>query len=138
MRTGEYKELIEDIKDIAKSLTIVEGIVDIHLYAGIAYPPTDKKYYEIKDAKNSFWILIGNAYEEEIKECLEDFTFKQDMVDREGEYHFNAVLKYDKDDGYSGYWYIDYIEISLQQTFEEREREGKLSVLLDGDLDIFP
>lgn len=137
MRTGEYKELIEDIKDITKNLTIVEGIVDIHLYTGIAYPPTNKKYYEVKDAKNNFWIIIGNALEEEIKECIEDFTFKEDMVECEGEYHFNAVLKYDKDDGYRGYWYIDYMEVDLQQTFVEREREYKLNTLLDNDLDIF-
>lgn len=137
MRTGEYKELIEDIKDITKNLTIVEGIVDIHLYTGIAYPPTNKKYYEVKDAKNNFWIIIGNALEEEIKECIEDFTFKEDMVECEGEYHFNAVLKYDKDDGYRGYWYIDYMEVDLQQTFIEREREYKLNTLLDNDLDIF-
>jgi hypothetical protein len=136
MRTGEYKELIEDIKDIAKNLTIVEGIVDIHLYTGIQYP-THKKYYEVKDAKNSFWILIGHAIEEEIKECIEDFAFDEDMVQCEGEYHFNAVLKYDKDDGYSGYWCIDYIELNLQQTFVEREREYKLNTLLDNDLDIF-
>lgn len=134
MRTVEYKELIEDIKDVVKNLTIVEGIVDIHLYT---YPPTNKKYYEVKDAKNNFWIIIGNAPEEEIKECIEDFTFKQDMVQCEGEYHFNAVLKYDKDDGYSGYWYIDYMEVNLQQTFVEREREYKLNTLLDNDLDIF-
>jgi hypothetical protein len=137
MRTGEYKELIEDIKDITKNLTIVEGIVDIHLYTGIAYPPTNKKNYEVKDAKNSFWILIGHAEEEEIKECIEDFTFKSDMVQCEGEYHFNAVLKYEKDDGYRGYWYIDYMEVNLQQTFLEREREEKLFNLFKEDLDIF-
>ena len=133
MRTGEYKELIEDIKDINQNLTIVEGIVDIHPYTY----PTNEKYYEVKDAKNNFWIIIGNAPEEEIKECIEDFTFKEDMVQCEGEYHFNAVLKYDKDDGYSGYWYIDYMEINLQQTFVEREREYKLNTLFDNDLDIF-
>ncbi len=134
MRTGEYKELIEDIKDINQNLTIVEGIVDIQLYT---YPPTNEKYYEVKDAKNSFWILIGNAPEEEITECIEDFTFKDDTVQCEGVYHFNAVLKYDKDDGYSGYWYIDYMEVNLQQTFVEREREEKLFSLLDNNSDLF-
>jgi hypothetical protein len=136
MRTGEYKELIEDIKDVVKNLTIVEGIVDIHLYTSVEYP-IHKKYYGVKDAKNSFWILIGHADEEEIKECIEDFTFKSDMVQCEGEYHFNAVLKYDKDDGYRGYWYIDYMEVNLQQTFVEREREEKLFNLFKDDLDIF-
>ena len=136
MRTGEYKELIEDIKDITKNLTIVEGIVDIHFYTSVEYP-THKKYYGVKDAKNSFWTLIGHADEEEIKECIEDFTFKPDMVQCEGEYHFNAVLKYDKDDGYRGYWYIDYMEVNLQQTFVEREREEKLFNLFKDDLNIF-
>lgn len=136
MRTGEYKELIEDIKDITKNLTIVEGIVDIHFYTSVEYP-TNKKYYGVKDAKNSFWTLIGHADEEEVKECIEDFTFKPDMVQSEGEYHFNAVLKYDKDDGYRGYWYIDYMEVNLQQTFVEREREEKLFNLFKDDLDIF-
>ena len=59
------------------------------------------------------------------------------MVQCEGEYHFNAVLKYDKCDDYNGYWYIDYIEMNFQQTFVEREREYKLNTLLDNDLDIF-
>ena len=136
MRTGEYKELIEDIKDITKNLTIVEGIVDIHFYTSVEYP-TNKKYYGVKDAKNSFWTLIGHADEEEVKECIEDFTFKPDMVQSEGEYHFNAVLKYDKDDGYRGYWYIDYMEVNLQQTFVEREREEKIFNLFKDDLDIF-
>ena len=134
LRTGEYTEMIEDIKDIAKNLTIIEGIFDIHNYTEY---PTHKKYYEVKDAKNSFWILIGKADEESIKECIEDFIFEEDLVNCEGEYHFNAVLKYDKDDEYSGYWYIDYMEVNLQQTFVEREREYKLNTLLDNDLDIF-
>jgi hypothetical protein len=47
------------------------------------------------------------------------------------------VLKYEKDDGYRGYWYIDYMEVNLQQTFLEREREEKLFNLFKEDLDIF-
>jgi hypothetical protein len=139
MRTGEYKDMIEDIKEISSSLTIVEGIVDLHAYSGLAYP-ANRKYYEIRDLNECFWVLIGHASEEEIKDCLVDYTFEEeeDGVRREGEYRFSTVLKYDREEeGYGGYWYVDYIEAIFLQTFEKREREEKLSGLLDGDLDIF-
>lgn len=126
----DYKELIEDIKDLSKTTTIIEGIVDVLF---------DKKgnFYHIKDVKNSYWVIIGNAPEEDIESCLiNDFAFDESGLDGEGEYHFEAVLKYDKGDDYSrGYWYTEYIEFHFQQTFLEREREKKLLELLDNSFD---
>lgn len=134
MKTEEYKDIIEEIKEITKTLTIIEGIVDIHL----SHSFHEINYYEIKEASNSFWVIIGNANEDEIKECLEDYSFDENNVQGEGEYHFNAVLKYDgSEPDHYGYWYIDYIEMIFQQTFLEREREEKLFRLLDDDPDIF-
>jgi hypothetical protein len=129
-----YREIIEEIKEITKTLTIIEGVVDIHL----SHSFHEINYYEIKEASNSFWVIIGNANEDEIKECLEDYSFDENNVQGEGEYHFNAVLKYDSSEpDHYGYWYIDYIEMTFQQTFLEREREEKLFRLLDDDPDIF-
>jgi hypothetical protein len=134
MKTEEYKDIIEEIKEITKTLTIIEGIVDIHL----SHSFHEINYYEIKNASNSFWTILGNAGEDEIKECLEDYSFDENNVQGEGEYHFNAVLKYDgSDHDHYGYWYIDYIEMTFHQTFLEREREEKLFRLLDDDPDIF-
>jgi hypothetical protein len=48
------------------------------------------------------------------------------------------VLKYEKPEYgeygrmiSDGYWYIDFIELKLDHTFLQRERESKLSDLLD-------
>lgn len=125
----DYKELIEDIKDLSKTTTIIEGVVDVLF---------DKKdsFYQIKDVKNSYWVIIGNTPEEDIEYCLiNDFAFDKSGLDGEGEYHFEAVLKYDEVDDYRGYWYIEYIEFYFQQTFLEREREKKLLELLDDSFD---
>lgn len=131
-----YKELISDIKDLSENLTIIEGVVDLS--------ETQASYnneieYKMEDYENSFWILLGKSNDQEIRECLKDerFDSRNDGLIGEGEYHFTAVLKYDKDDYMYGYWYIDYIEFHFQQTFLEREREYKLNTLLDDDLDIF-
>lgn len=129
-----YKELISDIKELQKDITIIEGIIDIH---------KEKNSYNldylIKDCENSFWVILGNASEEEIIECLKSDSFdeRNDGLIGEGEYHFEAVLKYDQVDDYKGYWYIEYIEFHFHQTFLERDREEKLSKLLDDDMDIF-
>jgi hypothetical protein len=131
----DYKELIEDIKDLSKTMTIVEGVVDVFF---------DSKgdFYHIKDAKNSYWVIVGNTPEEEIEICLastfriNDFDFGGGGLNGEGEYHFDAILKYDQGDDYSrGCWYTEYIEFHFQQTFLEREREKKLSELLDDSFD---
>lgn len=128
-----YREIIDEIKDITKNLTIIEGIVDVHSHE-------NNNFFEIKDCSNSFWTIVGNTPEEDIKECLEDEYYeKSSGLELEGEYHFEAVLKYDQGEDYSrGYWYIEYIEFHFQQTFLEREREEKLFNLLDNNLDIFP
>lgn len=132
MKNEGYKELIEDIKDLSKTTTIIEGVVDVFFNA-------ESNSYHIKDAKNSYWNIIGNASECDIDGCLTDelgFEIDEKELEGEGEYHFDAVLKYDKDDYMYGFWYIDYIEFHFQQTFLEREREEKLLKLLDDD-DIF-
>lgn len=127
-----YREIIDEIKDITKTLTIIEGIVDIHYQES-------NDFFEIKDCTNSFWTIVGNAPEEDIKECLEDEYYeKYSGLELEGEYHFDAVLKYENSDDYRGGWYIEYIEFHFHQTFLEREREEKLFNLLDSNPDIFP
>jgi hypothetical protein len=129
-----YKELISDIKELQKDITIIEGVVDIQ----------EEKHsynldYIIRNCENGFWVILGNASEEEIIECLKSDSFdkRNDGLIGEGEYHFEAVLKYDQVDDYKGYWYIEYIEFHFHQTLLERDREEKLSKLFDDDMDIF-
>ena len=113
-----YREIIDEIKDITKTLTIIEGIVDVHYQES-------NDFFEIKDCTNSFWTIVGNAPEEDIKECLEDEYYeKSSGLELEGEYHFDAVLKYEHSDDYRSYWYIEYIEFHFH--------------LLDSNPDIFP
>ena len=106
----DYRELIEDIKGISKSLVIIEGVADVFF---------DEKgdFYQIRDAKNSYWTIIGHAPDEEIEICMA------------------STFRIDDFGGESG---LDYIEFHLQQTFLERERENRLDdILSDGFDDLF-
>lgn len=134
-----YKELISDIKELQKDITIIEGIVDLQ-ETKASY--NNEIEYKMNNYESNFWVILGNAIEEDINMCLEDsgFDLRNDSLIGEGEYHFEAVLKYDKGDYISsdrGYWYIEYIEFHFHQTLLERDREEKLSKLLDDDMDIF-
>lgn len=132
-----YKELISDIKELQKDITIIEGVVDLQ-ETKASY--NNEIEYKMMNYENNFWVILGNAIEEDINKCLEDerFDLRNDGLIGEGEYHFEAVLKYDSVDEYHrGYWYIEYIEFDFHQTFLQREREEKLSKLLDDDMDIF-
>ena len=123
-----YQELIDDIKSIYEQHTIITGYLDIYV---------DERPSYIKDV-DTIWVLIGNAGIKEINECLIDSDYN---VTKPGCYQFNAVLKYEKPDygEYGrviggGYWYIEYIDLTLDHTFEQRERDSKLSELLSDDL----
>ncbi len=128
----DYNELIDNVKGIHDKYTIVEGYMD--MYQG-------GSYFFIKEI-DCYWVLIGKASVEEIELCL---TKSEYEVEKEGCYKFDIVLKYESPeyDDYGrqisgGYWYIDHGNFELDHTFEQREREHKISNLLeDINLDIF-
>ena len=129
----DYDNLLEDIKDISKRYTIIQGIFDIKKRDIIINGNHISTEFYISNIKNSYWVLIGNDNEEMIVDCLEDFIPK---VEREGEYFIECVLSNvgpEYTDGaisMQGYLDIDYIKYQFQQSFEEREREMKLTELL--------
>lgn len=131
----DYTNLIEEVKEIHDRLTIVGGYLDI-------YKTKNSDLYHIKDV-DCFWILIGRASYEDVKLCLMESEYK---VDKEGCYQVDIVLKYDPDDRdeygrviSGGYWYIECMYFVLDHTFDQRERDHKISNLLDDNInfDIF-
>jgi hypothetical protein len=136
-----HSELIEDVKEISNKYVIIQGVIDI-IKKDILYYSNNKKLVDSmfkSNIKDSYWILIGNnSSEEMIEDCFEDYTFD---VDREGEYFFESVLRYhpcEYDDGrciMRDYLDVEYINLTFQQSFEEREREFKLNEILDKEFD---
>ncbi len=127
----DYKELIEDVKEIHSKYTIVGGFLDIY----IDHPFVNGFIKEF----DTYWLYVGNIDNEELINC---FLQEYYNVFKPGCYQFDAVLKYESPEfgDYGrvidrGGWYIDYIDLKLDHTFEQRERDTKLSEILD--LDIF-
>ena len=126
-----HKELIEDVKEINDKFTIIQGVFDIKR--------NDSNKYIVSNIENSYWILIGKGSEEMINESFEDYEFD---VEIEGEYSIEAVLRYYKPDFDENgrcimrdYLDVEYINLTFQQSFEEREREFKLNEILDKEFD---
>lgn len=134
----DYDNLLEDIKDISKRYTIIQGIFDIKKRDIIINGNHISTEFYISNIKNSYWVLIGNDNEEMIVDCLEDFIPK---VEREGEYFIECILSNvgpeytDSGINMQGYLDIEYIKYQFQQSFEEREREIKLTELLLGEFE---
>lgn len=126
-----HNELIEDIKEINDKFTIIQGVFDI-------IKRKDTNDYIVSSIENSYWVLIGKCSEEMINESFEDYQFD---VEREGEYFIEAVLRYYKPEYEDGrctmrdYLDVEYINLTFQQSFEEREREFKLNEILDKEFD---
>jgi hypothetical protein len=126
-----HNELIEDIKEINDKFTIIQGVFDI-------IKRKDTNDYIVSSIENSYWVLIGKGSEEMINESFEDYQFD---VEREGEYFIESVLRYYKPEYEEGrcimrdYLDVEYINLTFQQSFEEREREFKLNEILDKEFD---
>lgn len=134
-----YQELIEDVKEIWGKYTIVGGFMDIYIEEPKHTNQITHSY--IKQFDN-YWIYVGNIDNEDLINC---FLQEYYNVFKPGCYQFDAVLKYERPE-YGDYgrvidrggWYIDYIDLKLDHTFEQRERDSKLNELLGGELsDIF-
>jgi hypothetical protein len=110
-----YKEIKEDILELAKSCIIIEGIADIK----------DNSFVNLNE--DSFWSVLGYHNHDSILDSLLEY----DINEVDGEYHFTAILKWIKEDYGCGWYEIANIDFYLQQTLIERDREEKLDILFD-------
>jgi hypothetical protein len=129
-----YKQILDDVLEIEQSITIIRGFSDII----IEYPtPIERKIFKDLN-KDSFWIVMGRGNEEMIVESMSDVACD---VDKEGEYEFKAVLKWvpgDYDEygcTMRDYLELEYIEFNFIQTFQQRERQEKLDLILCKEID---
>lgn len=137
----DYKEIFDTLTDYDKKFTLVHGFIDIVELN--SYRCVHKKSYNrdlvnplARDFTNSdFWILSGRGTTDIIIEDIYEYDFP---VDKEGEYEFKALLKYNPDDYQDyirGYYEIVYLETNFIHTFEARDREYKLNQILPDDFE---
>ena len=128
-----YKQILDDVLEIEQSITIIRGFSDII----IEYlTPIERKIFKDLN-KDSFWIVMGRGNEEMIVESMLDVACD---VDKEGEYEFKAVLKWVPGDYHEygcirDYLELEYIEFNFIQTFQQRERQEKLDLILCKEID---
>ena len=135
----DYKQILEDVLEIQESITVIVGYADIIGYSDITNNTTYNYYFKDDLTNESFWRVIGRGDDDLILESLQEF---QCEVDMEGEYEFKAVLKWipgDYDEygrcTMRDYLEIEHIEFNFIQTFQERERESKLSKILSDEFE---
>jgi len=131
----DYKQILEDILELSERLCVVSGFGDIYQDDTSMGDRVFKNFNS-----DNFWILMGKGSEEMI---IESINYHVCEVDIDGEYQFDAVLKWVPGE-YDGshvisrdYLEIAYIELKFVQTFEQRERQAKLDNLLKNDFDDF-
>jgi hypothetical protein len=75
-----YKELIENVKEIHDRHTIISGYLDLFLNEEMDNTAHIKAF-------DRFWVLIGKANEDSLQECFMNYDYE---VDKEGCYQFDA------------------------------------------------
>lgn len=138
MEKINYDQLIDDILDINDRFTLIRGYSDI-IKQEIKLGSYSESIFRFKNIKSDdYWTIIGNQDEKMILESLNDLEFE---VNREGEYEFIILFKYNSAEFESGAMitpgYLEATEQKLTfiQTFEQREREEKLNDLLIDEFD---
>jgi hypothetical protein len=133
-----YDELIDDLLEIDENYTLIRGYSDIENIL-VKIGSYTESIFQFKDLKkDNFHIIIGRCDEDDIIKTLEEESFD---VEREGEYEFILLLRYNQPEYESGHMIMDgYYEIvksriQFLQTFEERERELKLNEILLDEFD---
>lgn len=128
----EHKQMLEDILEMNRKYVVISGTGDIIFLHGT---PIFKNF-----TKDSYFVILGNHSNDDM--IIEAMTVDgADHVDKEGEYSFDAILKYipAEYDEYGctmrDYLEIAYIELKFNQTFLQRERELKLGEVLQKDMD---
>ena len=129
MTEKENKKILDSIFKLNEDYLALYGICDVYNI----YDNT----FEIKNLVNDdYTIVLGDGNRDQITIAIKDhhiFNLKD-----EGEYYFNALLKWYEDDHLDmieGHWYVEYLEVELSQTFLQRDRENSLSKILPIDFD---
>lgn len=135
----DYKQILDDILELDENITIIRGVADVVIdplkARTLGYLPDEMIFKDFK--ADSYWVILGRGTDEMIVETMSEAVCE---VDCEGEYEFKCVLKwvpgeYDECGRCTmrDYLEVEYIEFHFIQTFLERERESKISDLLDFD-----
>lgn len=132
----DYKEILDDILELDKSITVIKGFGDVILC--ISEPSMGS--YLFKDIKeDNFWVIMGRGNSDMIIDALSEYELD---VDRDGEWEFSAVLKwvpgeYDECGRCTmrDYLYVEHIELNFIQSFKQRERQLKLDEILSNELE---
>lgn len=134
----DYKQILEDVLELDERITIIRGFGDIvksKQYSN--YQSSMTGLLNLKE--DDFWIILGRGDHKLIIESFEDYEIPIDM---EGEYEFKAVLKYlpgDYDEygrcTMRDYLGVEYIELKFIQTFQQRERQEKLDLILTKEME---
>lgn len=133
-----YENIIDDILEIDEKFTLIRGHGDI-VYHTIKIGSYTENFFKFKDLKSDdFWTIIGRHDDKYVLESLNDEEFD---VDREGEYEFIILLKYNPSEFESGSMitpgYLEIVDkrLTFIQTFEQREREQKLNEIFLDEFD---
>jgi hypothetical protein len=124
----DYKEILEDLLEYDEKFVAIIGCGDLVINS-------DNTYSFKGLTEDSFYTIIGKLDHKMILEELKEGVY---YLEEEGEYEFKLLLKYYKGDwtvGEDGYYEMVHEEFNFIQTFAERERENKLSILLDFNID---
>jgi len=120
----DYEKILEDIIELDESgVVIVSGFGDLILNEFF-----DFKFKDLKE--DNFYIKLGRAdHSQVLKSLVEDeFVFDKDCI--EGEYSFDMIFRWEKDE-YYGYLELRYVKWKFIQTFEQRNREMRIDSLFD-------
>ena len=137
----DYKQILEDIIELDERITVIRGFGDVIIDPSKARTLgylTDEMIF--KDFKSdNYWVIMGRGTDELIVETMSDVVCE---VDIEGEYEFKAVLKWvpgDYDERgcptMRDYLEVEHIEFDFIQTFQQRERQEKLDLVLSKEIE---
>lgn len=131
----DYKQILEDILELDERVTIIRGFGDIISKVTNKYGTCG--FLNIKE--DNFWIILGRGDYNMIIESFQDYEIP---VDREGEYEFKAILKWipgDYDEygrcTMRDYLEVEHIDLDFIQTFQQRERQQKLDLILTKEME---
>ena len=122
----DYKEIMESLNDLTNQYVLITGTFDL---------------FEERATKIEYWIKAGSGNEELMEEAIKCYEFEKE---RNGFYGFMALMTYDggQYDNYGrcecrAYMEIREIDLNFICTFESRNREDKLNILLHEDFNLF-
>ena len=136
-----FQEILEHILELNQS-----GIVVVTGFGDLIFDPNNNQFpnpqFKFTDlTTQNFWIVLGKSDESRVLEALLESEFVIDSS-LEGEYQFDMIFKWQSPEYYEhhlihpGYPQLEHTNWKFIQTFQQRERDRKLSQVFD-DNDIF-